>query len=111
DARWEEAARCYSVVCTGRPGDALAHERAANAWLRAGNVRRAVEMGRKAIELDPSSALFRITLARAYGAARLNASLHGELERARERAPGEARVQALVPRFRSLARQVGGKAS
>jgi tetratricopeptide (TPR) repeat protein len=111
DARWEEAARCYTVVCAGRPGDALAHERAANAWLRAGNVRRAVEMGRTAIALDPSSALFRITLARAYGAARLDASLHGELERALELAPGDARVQGLVARLRSLARQVGSKAS
>jgi tetratricopeptide (TPR) repeat protein len=111
DGRWEEAARSYTVVCTGRPGDAAAHERAASAWLRAGNVRRAVEMGRKAIELDPSSARFRITLARAYGAARLDASLHGELDRALELAPGDARVQLLVARLRSLARQVANKAS
>jgi curved DNA-binding protein CbpA len=111
EARWEEAACCYTVVCTGRPGDARAHERAANAWLRVGDLRRAVEMARKAIELDPCSAMFRITLARAYGAAHLDTSFHGELERALELAPGDAKVEGIVARLRSQAQQIGSKAS
>ncbi len=109
-ARWDQAALCYAKVCTGRPGDALAHERAANASLRAGHVRRAVELARKAIELDPGSAMFRITLARTYVAAGLETSFHQELERALALAPNDARVQGLVSRLHSLA-QPTGKAS
>jgi tetratricopeptide (TPR) repeat protein len=106
-ARWEEAARCWAEVCAERPGDAAAHERAANVSLRTGDVRRAVEMARKAVELEPSSALYRIALARTYGAARLEASFHGELDRALDLAPGDPRVQGMVARLRSLAWEAG----
>jgi curved DNA-binding protein CbpA len=107
EARWEAAARWYAGVCAGRPGDALAHERAANAWLRSGSVRRAVELARKAIELEPGSAIFRITLARTYAAAGLDTSFHGELDRAMELAPGDPRVVGLVSRLRGLVQRTG----
>jgi tetratricopeptide (TPR) repeat protein len=107
EALWEDAARSYAGVCAGRPGDALAHERAANAALRSGNPRRAVEFARRAIELEPGSAMFRITLARTYGAAGLEKSFHGELDRALEVAPNDARVANLVSRVRSLSLKTG----
>src|SRR5262249_24087591 len=58
---------------------------------------------RKAVELDPGSALFRLTLARTYGTAGLYASFHGELDRALALAPGEPRVEAIGSRLPSLA--------
>src|SRR6185437_1105508 len=52
--RWNDAALSYSRVCTGQPGNALAHERVAFTTLKAsGNARRAVEFARRAVELQP----------------------------------------------------------
>jgi Flp pilus assembly protein TadD len=107
DGRWEDALLGYSRVCAGRPGDPLPHERVAIAALRVDNVRRAVEFARKAVELAPGTARFRVTLARAYAAAGFEASSHGQLDRALELAPDDARVRSVVSRVRSLPRSAG----
>jgi hypothetical protein len=106
--RWAEAALSYSKVCSGSPDDAHAHERVAYATLRSSNnVRRAVEFARRAVELAPKSPEFRVTLARAYAAAGLGKSCHGELDRALTLAQGNARVQAMVAQARALAPKDG----
>jgi len=106
--RWAEAALSYSKVCTGRPEDALAHERVAFATLKSSaNVRRAVDFARKAVELAPKSPEFRVTLARAYAAAGLEKSKNGELDRALELAAGNARIQGIVAQVRALSPKDG----
>jgi curved DNA-binding protein CbpA len=95
--RWLEAALSFSKVCAGRPEDAAAHERVAFATLKSGgNVRRAVDFGRRAVELAPSNPDFRFTLARAYVAAGFEQSARGEVQRAVELAPKNARIKALA---------------
>ncbi|MFT3774628.1 MAG: tetratricopeptide repeat protein [Minicystis sp.] len=111
EGNWEDAALGYAKVCAGRPNDARAHERVANAAIRAGNARRAVEFARKAIEITPGSAIFRITLARAYAAAGLEKSAHGELGRALELAPDDAKIRNLVSRVVEALTRRTGKAS
>jgi curved DNA-binding protein CbpA len=108
--RWGEAALSYSKVCTGRPDSAQAHERVAYASLKsAGNPRRAVEFARKAVELDPKKPDYHVTLGRAYAAAGLEKSAQGELARALELAPKDAKVQALVAHARSALHPKDGK--
>lgn len=108
EERWEAAALSYSKVCVGRPTDALAHERVANAALRSSNVRRAVEFARKAIELAPGEPIFHIALARAYAAAGLEKSAHGELDRARDLAGDDEKIRGVVSRARASVGK-GGK--
>ena len=99
--RWGEAALSYSKVCNGRPGNASAYERVAFATLRSSaNVRRAVEFARRAVELDPRSPQFHITLASAYLAAGLEKSALGEIERALELAPGDQKIKDLSQQVR-----------
>jgi tetratricopeptide (TPR) repeat protein len=107
EGRWEEAALSYSRVCLGRPGDAQAHERAANAALKSSNVRRAVELARRAIELSPGTALYRVTLARAYAAAGFEKSCQSELDRALELAGDDAKIRSLISRVRSGSQKTG----
>lgn len=100
--RWAEAALSYAKVCAGRPQDGIAHERVANATLRVGaNVRRAVEFARKAVELAPTSPEFRVTLARTYGAAGLEKSMNGELDRALELSKNSPKIAAIVAQVRA----------
>ncbi|MCC6555363.1 MAG: DnaJ domain-containing protein [Polyangiaceae bacterium] len=103
--RWEDAAISYSKVCAGRPDEASPHERAAFAILKAnGNVRRAVELARRAVELAPDAPLYRLTLARAYSAAGLAKSANGEIARAAELARSDAKMKELVAQAREQAR-------
>ncbi len=109
---WGEAALSYSKVCTGRPDNALAHERVAHTTLKmrgAGNARRAVEFARKAVEIDPRKPDYRVTLARAYAAAGLEKSANGELDRALELGPKDPKVKAMVAAARSALPQREGK--
>jgi curved DNA-binding protein CbpA len=104
--RWGEAALSYSKVCNGRPGDASAHERVAFTTLKSSaNVRRAVEFARRAVELDPRSPQFRVTLASAYQAAGLEKSALGEIERALELAPGDQKIKELGQQIRVQAQK------
>jgi len=108
--RWAEAALSYSKVCAGRPESAQAHDRVADTTLKSSaNARRAVEFARKAIELDARKPEYHVTLARAYLAAGLEKSAHGELERALELAPKEPRIVALVNAARSAFPRKEGK--
>lgn len=110
EERWEDAALGFARVCAARPDDAPAHERVAIAALRAGNVRRAVEYARKAIELSPRAPMLRITLARAYVAAGFETSAAGELARALDLAPEDARIRNLVSRVQVFMGKKTGKA-
>jgi hypothetical protein len=110
--RWSDAALSYSRVCTGQPGNALAHERVAFATLKAaGNARRAVDFARRAVELQPKKPDYHVTLARAYGAAGLEKSANGELDRALELAPGDPRVKALIASARTALSPKGREVS
>ena len=101
-SRWAEAALSYSKVCAGRADSAPAHERVAYTTFKAGtNPRRAVEFARRAIELDPRKAEYRVTLARTYAAAGLDKSAQSELDRALELAPKDAKIQAMIAQVRT----------
>jgi tetratricopeptide (TPR) repeat protein len=92
--RWTDAALSYAKTCTGRPGDARAHERVAFATLKSStNTRRAVEFARKAVELEPNSADLRLTLSRAYAAAGFEKSAQGEAERALALSPNDPKIR------------------
>jgi len=106
--RWSEAALSYSKVCNGRPNNAKAHERVAFATLKSStNVRRAVEFARRAVELDPKSPQYRVTLASAYLAAGLEKSALGEIDRAIELAPGDQKIKDLSQQVRVQAQKSG----
>jgi curved DNA-binding protein CbpA len=106
--RWGEAALSYSKVCNGRPGNASAHERVAFTTLKSSaNVRRAVEFARRAVELDPKSPQFHLTLASAYMAAGLERSALGEIDRALELAPGDQKIKDLSQQVRVQAQKPG----
>lgn len=96
-ARWHEAAMSYAKAATGMPDNGRIHERVAFATLKSsGNARRAIEFGRRAVELAPTEAEFHVTLARAYLAAGLDKSAQGELDRALALAPKDSRIKELV---------------
>ena len=104
--RWGEAALSYSKVCNGRPRNAAAHERVAFTTLKSSaNVRRAVEFARRAVELDPKTPQFRVTLASAYLAAGLEKSALGEIERALDLAPGDQKIKDLAQQIRVQAQK------
>jgi tetratricopeptide (TPR) repeat protein len=99
---WAEAALSFAKVCAGKPDNALAHDRVANATLKSSsNFRRAVEFARKAIELAPNRPEYRVTLARAYAAAGMEKSASSELDRALEVAPKDPKVVAMVSAART----------
>jgi curved DNA-binding protein CbpA len=104
--RWGEAALSYSKVCNGLPGNAAAHDRVAFATLKSSaNIRRAVEFARRAVELEPKTPQFRLTLASAYQAAGLEKSALGEIERALELAPGDQKIKDLAQQVRVQAQK------
>ena len=89
EKRWADAARSYARALAGRPSPELS-ERAAACLLNAElDVRRAIEHGRNAVLGTPNDPKFRMTLARAYLAAKMRESALGELQRASALAPGD----------------------
>jgi len=65
-----EAARSWARVCKVRLDDGFAHERAANALVKAGgDLHEGARLGKRACEIDPRSARARVTLAEVYLAA------------------------------------------
>jgi tetratricopeptide (TPR) repeat protein len=109
--RWGEAAISYGKVCLGRPTDAKAHDRVALCTMKmaGGNMRRAVEFGRRAVELAPTVAEYRVTLARAYIEAGLEKSAIAELERAEELAPKDPKLKELIAQTKAQATQKKNK--
>jgi Flp pilus assembly protein TadD len=106
--RWGDAALSYAKVCSGRPDDAKAHERAAFAAVQAGgNPRRAVEFARRAVELAPKVAGYHVTLALAYLAAGLDKSAKGEIDRALELGREDPEIRELVTGLRDRALKDG----
>jgi len=107
--RWPEAASSFLKVCAGRPDDAKAHDRAAFAMMKSGrDNRQAVDLARRAVELAPKQAVYRITLANVYKASDLAKSAEAELERASELAAGEPKLLEMVKHARDQWGSGGG---
>jgi curved DNA-binding protein CbpA len=101
NGRLREAALSFTRACEGRPGDAGLHERAALATLQAsGSARAAVALARKAVDLEPTQASFRATLAQAYAGAGLAESASTEGARAIELSGGDPAIKKLVAKLR-----------
>jgi curved DNA-binding protein CbpA len=97
--QWDLAARSWSRVCRGRPGDALAHDRAASAIVKAGgDLHEASRLANRACELDANSAAFRVTLASVFEAAGLGLNARRELERAAQLAPQDDTIRVMLKR-------------
>jgi len=95
--QWDQAARSWSRVCKGRPGDARCHERAANALAKSGrDLHEASRLAKRACELDANNAAFRVTLARVYEAAGLGLNARRELERAAQLAPQDDTIRLML---------------
>ncbi len=99
NSQWAEAARSWGRVCRVRPKDARAHERGANAIVKAGaDLHEAGRLAQRACTLDPESTAFRITLANVYLAAGLTLNARRELETAAQQSPQDGTIQAMLKR-------------
>jgi DnaJ domain len=97
--QWADAARSWARVARTRPDDAVAHERAAHALVKAdGDMHEASRMAQRAAALDPKNPQFRATLASVYLAAGLALNARRELETAAQLAPHDGTIQALLKR-------------
>lgn len=95
-----EAAAAYQRVLRGRP-TAETYERTAHCLLEAhSDPKKAAELARKAVELGGGQVAYRITLARAYGAAGMEQSALAELERARTLAPSDDTIKDWIKRIK-----------
>lgn len=99
NGQWAEAARSWARVCKGRPDDAHACERGANALVKAsGDLHEAARLAQKACALKPENHHYRVTLANVYLAAGLALNARRELETAAQRAPHDDTIQAMLKR-------------
>jgi curved DNA-binding protein CbpA len=97
--QWPEASRSWQRVCKGRPKDAKARDRAANAMVKAGgDLHEAARLAQQAIAIAPDHTAFRVTLANVYLAAGLALNARRELETAAQRAPHDDTIQAMLKR-------------
>jgi curved DNA-binding protein CbpA len=100
NGHWSEASRSWTRVCRARDTDARAHERAANAIVKAsGDLHEAARLGTRACELDPANALARLTLANVYLAAGLGLNARRELEAAARLAPRDDTIQEMIKKL------------
>jgi len=96
---WADAARSWQRVVRGRPKDARAHERAANALAKSkGDLHVAVQYAQKAVALEPENPEFKVTLAMVFIEAGLMLNARRELEAAAQLSPRNANIQALLKR-------------
>jgi tetratricopeptide (TPR) repeat protein len=94
---WQDAAKSWQRVAKGRPGDAHAHERAGNAIAKAGgDLHLAAQYAKRAIDIDPQNAEYKITLASVFIGAGLGLNARRELEAAAQISPRNATIQALL---------------
>lgn len=97
NGRTADAAQAYLRATVGMPRSASVHDRAAAMLLLSGgDVRKAVETARRAVELQPTVITYRLTLAEAYLAAKLFVTARSELERVLEAEPSHERAKALL---------------
>jgi curved DNA-binding protein CbpA len=95
--RWPDAAKSWQRVAKGRPDDARAHERAANAMTKARmDLHAAVQHAKRATEIEPRNADYKITLAAVFIEAGLALNARRELEAAAQLSPRNATIQALL---------------
>jgi Flp pilus assembly protein TadD len=100
NGQWAEAARSWTKASRGRPNDVIAHERAANAIVKAGgDLHEARRLARRACELGPAVALNRMTLAAVYLAAGLELNARRELEAAAQLAPQDDTIRAMLEKL------------
>jgi curved DNA-binding protein CbpA len=100
---FREAARNWCRVARIRTTDAHAHDRAAHSLVRSdGDLHQAKELGTRAVALTPNSAPYRITLANVYLAAGLPLNARRELLTAKQFAPQDATVSAMLRRIAHL---------
>jgi predicted Zn-dependent protease len=99
NSQFAEAAKSWARVCRVRDGDPRAHERAANALVKAGgDLHEAGRLAQRACALDPQNAAFRVTLANVYLAAGLTLNARRELETAAQQSPQDGTIQAMLKR-------------
>lgn len=99
NGQWVEAARSWGRVAKAKPEDAPAHEHAANALLKAsGDLHEASRLAKRACELEPKKASYRVTLANVYLAAGLALNARRELETAAQLAPHDDTIQGMLKR-------------
>jgi predicted Zn-dependent protease len=100
NGQWIEAARSWVRVCRVRPDAAQAHERAANAFVKAGaeDLHEAARLAQRACTLEPTNTPYRVTLAGVYLAAGLALNARRELETAAQQAPHDGTIQAMLKR-------------
>jgi Flp pilus assembly protein TadD len=99
NGQWTEAARSWLRVAKARPQEGPAHERAANAIIKAGgDLHEASRVAKHACALEPGNAPFRVTLANVYLAAGLTLNARRELETAAQLAPHDGTIQAMLRR-------------
>lgn len=99
-SHWAEAAQSYERALKGRP-TAQIYERAAHCLVEArAELKKAVELARKSVELAPQTTTYRITLARAFARAGMAQSALGELERARSQDPANEAVKEWINRVK-----------
>ena len=95
-----EAAHTYEKVLRGRPS-AHVYERAAHCLVESGgDLKKAADHAKKAVELAPNETAYRITLARAFAKAGMEASATSELERARTLNPSDDTVKDWLKRLK-----------
>lgn len=105
--KWALAARSWQRVADGRPKDSLPLQRAALAILQAnGDLKQAVELGKRAVDLAENDAQAHRTLARIFVAAGMEANARRELEAAQRCAapdsPEAAKAKAEGGLFKRL---------
>ena len=95
-----EAARSYERAAKGKPTGET-YERAASCYLAPkGDLKKAVELGKKAVLLSPNDGKIRFTLARIYAQAGMKQSATAEIERASALSPGDDTIKDWLKRIK-----------
>lgn len=95
--KWQAAAMSWAQVCVGRPNDAKANLRAAEAFMRVGmDLRSAKTFAQKAADLSPQDPTPHILLGRIFLALELKLNAKRELELAAKMDPGSELVRNLL---------------
>jgi curved DNA-binding protein CbpA len=99
--KWREAGVSYAKAVEARPDDPAIAAKAANALRREGkDLHRAARFAEAAVQKNPASAEFRVTLGQVYLDAGLLKRAVSELEQATRLAPDDAKVKDLLTRAR-----------